>query len=109
MGLLEPITHKDEIEDILSQAQRIQNNSINRFNSAKANAEKALDTYGKTKIEIYSGSISDFLDSFKTFKNVQMKELFLSENQLINVDSDQALVNIEENVKYPFATCLCLG
>ena len=32
MGLLEPITHKNEIDEILSEAEAMQENSINRFN-----------------------------------------------------------------------------
>lgn len=35
MGILEPITHKKEIEEIYSEADSIQKNSINRFTLPK--------------------------------------------------------------------------
>lgn len=100
MGLFEPITHKEEIEETLARAQSIQEDSINRFNRAKKNAEDKLNNYGKTKFEVYNNYLSTFLSHFSAFKNVEMKQLSLSENQLVNLDPRQALIEMQEEVKY---------
>lgn len=100
MGLFEPITHKEEIERTLSRAQSVQNDSIERFNRAKTDAENKLSKYGETKLKVYNDSLATFLVYFNSFKNVEMKQLSLAENQLINLDSGQALTLIKEDVQY---------
>lgn len=100
MGLLEPITHKKEIEEILSEARTAQDEAVDRFNCAKENAENDLTRFGETKINIYSTSITDFLYYFKFFKNVRVSELNFSNNEVMNVDSSQIITCLEDNSKF---------
>ena len=100
MGLFEGITHKEEIESILSQAQSIQNNSVERFNHAKSNAESKLQKYGETKLDVYNNSLTNFLSYFSVFKNVNMTKLSLSENQPINADISSSLIALKDDINY---------
>ena len=100
MGILELITHKKEIEEIYSKAESIQNNSINRFNYAKEMAESKLEEYGEQKVLVFGNCISNFCSVFKTFKNVEIKEIGLNGNQIIKFDTGKQLAIIEENSKY---------
>lgn len=100
MGILEPITHKKEIEEIYSEAESIQNNSINRFNYAKEEAESKLEQYGKQKVLVFGNCISSFCSNFKAFKNVEVAELPSSNNNLIKSEGTQELALIEQSVDY---------
>lgn len=100
MGILEPVTHKKEIEEIYSEAESIQNNSINRFNYAKEEAESKLEQYGKQKVLVFGNCISSFCSNFKTFKNVEVAELPNSNNKLIKSEGTQELALIEQSADY---------
>ena len=47
MGLLEPITHKEEIESLLNEAQSMYDNAKNKFESQKKQTTKRLENLGK--------------------------------------------------------------
>ena len=100
MGIFEPITHKKEIEEIYSEAESIQNNSINRFNDAKQEAESKLEQYGKQKVLVFGNCISAFCSNFKVFKNVEVTELSNNTNSLIKTEGTQELALIEQSVDY---------
>ena len=68
MGIFEPITHKTEIEEIYAEAESIQNDSIDRFNEAKENAELKLEEYGKQKVLVFGKRISTFCSRQKILK-----------------------------------------
>ncbi|MDY3904639.1 MAG: hypothetical protein SO007_05585 [Candidatus Enteromonas sp.] len=100
MGILEPITHKQEIEEIYSKAEFIQSKSINRFNDAKEKAESKLEEYGKQKVLVFGNCISNFCSIFKTFKNVEIKAISSNTNQIMRIDTGEQLALIGENAKY---------
>lgn len=50
MGLLEPITHKEEIESLLNEAQSMYDNAKNKFESQKKQTTKRLENLGKSKL-----------------------------------------------------------
>ncbi len=100
MGIFEPIIHKKEIEEIYSEAESIQNNSINRFNRAKEQAESKLEQYGKQKVMVFGNCISTFCSIFKAFKNVEVADLSNNTNSLIKTEGTQELALIEQSVDY---------
>ena len=53
MGLLEPITHKEEIESLLNEAQSMYDNAKNKFESQKKQTTKRLENLGKVKVNAW--------------------------------------------------------
>ena len=51
MGLFEGITHKEEIEELLEEAQSVYSNAEDEFNTQKDRTSKSLETLGKVKVE----------------------------------------------------------
>ena len=51
MGLLEPITHKEEIENLLNEAQTKYDTALNNFNKQKDKTADCLEELGKVKIK----------------------------------------------------------
>ena len=49
MGLLEPITHKKEIEELLNSAQYMYNESKSKFEKQKEHTAKELEQLGQVK------------------------------------------------------------
>lgn len=100
MGIFESVTHKNEIEEIYAEAESIQNDSIDRFNEAKENAELKLEEYGKQKVLVFGKRISTFCSNFKVFKNVEVTELSNNTNSIIKTEEAQELALIEQSVDY---------
>ena len=79
MGLLEPITHKEEIESLLNEAQSMYDNAKNKFESQKKQTTKRLENLGKVKVNAWTEGMDSFVTAFGTFKNVEkwIEELIL--------------------------------
>lgn len=97
MGILEPITHKEEIENLLNDAQRIYDNAKNEFENQKKKTTKALEDLGKVKVKAWSENMDSFATSFGAFKNVEMNRIEESTLNFIGSDEEpkQMLINIE--------------
>ena len=54
MGLTEFITHKEEIDDLLNDAQEKYDNAQKRFNEQKDKTTKQLENLGKIKVDCWS-------------------------------------------------------
>jgi len=50
MGLLEPITHSEEIESLLNEAKSRYESAEKKMNSQKEKTAKALEQLGKAKV-----------------------------------------------------------
>ena len=72
VGLLEPITHKEEIESLLNEAQSMYDNAKNKFESQKKQTTKRLENLGKVKVNAWAEGMDTFVTAFGTFKNVEM-------------------------------------
>lgn len=72
MGLLEPITHKEEIESLVNDAQRKYDDATKRLEEQKERTSRSLERLGEQKLEAWSGDMQDFLDIFNLYNNVQM-------------------------------------
>lgn len=59
MGLLEPITHKEEIESLLNEAQSMYDNAKNKFESQKKQTTKRLENLGKVKVNAWTEGMDD--------------------------------------------------
>ena len=98
MGLLEPITHKEEIEDLIISAQRMYDASKENFEVQKDKTSKALEELGKLKLKSWAEEMDMFSSKFKSFNNV---EIIKKEEMSIDFigkkeKPEQMLINIEE-------------
>ena len=108
MGILEPITHKEEIEELLSDAQTKYDLAVKLFEKQKAKTSKELELLGKVKIDSWAKEMENFSKNFKCFSNLEVikkeeKEiLFAGQNEtpgqmLINIE--QASIKAEDLIK----------
>ena len=97
MGILEPITHKEEIETLLNEAQNMYDNAKNEFEIQKKRTTRALEDLGKVKVRAGSEGMDSFANSFGTFKNIEMNRIDESTLNFIGSDEEpkQMLMNIE--------------
>ena len=54
MGLLEPITHKEEINQLTTDAKSMYDSALKKFESRKKSTTEELENLGKTKINAWS-------------------------------------------------------
>lgn len=108
MGIFEGITHSEEINELLNDAQIQYDNAKNRLESQKKNTTKSLERLGKEKVQAWSKDMNKFLDSFGAFNNVQMvckideSYEFLGKNETPNelmVNMQNASYNANEIIK----------
>ncbi len=97
MGILEPITHKEEIQELLDNAQKVYDGAKNKFDSQKKSTSKSLEKLGKVKISAWSSGMESFVDAFGAFKNVEMNQISFTNSKFIGCDEEpkQMLINIE--------------
>ena len=97
MGLLEPITHKEEIQKLLSDAQQIYDTAKNKFDSQKDKTSQSLEELGKIKIRAWSEGMEAFVSSFGSFKNVELNRIEVSHSHFLgyNEKPKEMLMNIE--------------
>ena len=72
MGIFEGITHAEEIEELLTDAQSKYDNAQNRMESQKKRTTKSLESLGEEKVNAWSKDMNGFLSSFDAFANTQM-------------------------------------
>jgi len=72
MGLLEPITHKEEIENLLNEAQTKYDTALNDFNKQKGKTVDCLEELGKVKIKAWSEGMDSFVSNFSVFNNIEI-------------------------------------
>ena len=113
MGLLEPLTHKQEAQMIIEEAQEIYDQAWNEMETQKAVTTKSLERLGKVKIHAWSEQLERFVECYKTFTHVKIEkhidtdlECFKSgeslEQMLINMENMSA--NATEVAKAGFAS-----
>ena len=97
MGILEPITHKEEIQNLINDAQKIYDDAKGRFESQKTKTTKSLEDLGKVKVLAWSEGMDSFVSAFGAFKNVEMNRISETEMHFIGSDEEpkQMLMNIE--------------
>ena len=72
MGLLEPITHKEEIERLINEAQTLYDSAKKKFESQKEQTTNKLEKLGKVKIKAWAEGMDTFVSVFGSFKNVEI-------------------------------------
>ena len=70
--MLEKITHKEEIEEILTEGENIYNHSVSCFEKQKKATTNALEKLGELKLDSWSKDINHFLTSFGRFKDIEL-------------------------------------
>ncbi len=97
MGILEPITHKEEIQNLLDEAQKIYDDAKKDFERQKKETTKSLKELGKIKVNAWSEGMDSFAKSFGSFKNVEINHIEDSNMNFIGCDEEpkQMLMNIE--------------
>lgn len=98
MGLLEPITHKKEIEELLDNAKQLYNESKEKFENQKKETSKELEKLGELKINSWAIQMNAFSSNFSCFNNIEIiqkdtKALVFKEK---NVEPKQMLININQ-------------
>ena len=97
MGVLEPITHSNEIQELIDDAQKIYDNAKKEFESQKAKTTRALEDLGRIKVNAWSEGMDSFVSAFGAFKNIEMNRITDTNMQFIGCDEEpkQMLMNIE--------------
>lgn len=81
MGLLEPLTHKQEAQMLIEEAQGIYDRARDEMEDQKAIATKSLERLGKVKIAAWSEQMERFVTCYEVFNHVQI-------DKDINTDAD---------------------
>lgn len=71
MGLLEPITHKNEIEELISEGESTFEHAKKELETKKATAIKSLQKLGKVKIDAWSNTMDAFVSDFNCFNDIE--------------------------------------
>lgn len=97
MGVLEPITHKQEIQELLDEAQRVYDSAKEKFETQKKRTTKKLENLGEIKIKAWSESMDNFVIAFGAFKNIEIDKHIDNNMSFIgsNEEPKQMLMNIE--------------
>ena len=72
MGIFEGITHSEEIEKLLSEAQTKYDDAQCRMESQKDRTTRSLESLGAEKVNAWSKDMNGFLRSFDAYANTQM-------------------------------------
>lgn len=96
MGLLEPITHKEEIQGLLDSAQSLYDGAKEKLESQKKKTTESLEKLGKLKIDSWSESMESFVEVFGSFKNLEIRQCIDTNMKFAGCDEKpgQMLINI---------------
>lgn len=97
MGLLEPITHKEEIEQLTTEANNMYETALRKFESQKKNTTYKLEELAKIKINSWANGMENFVIAFDSFANVTMDKRLDTNMSFIGSDVEPStmLVNIQ--------------
>ena len=97
MGLLEPITHSEEISGLLEGAKSVYEGAKDRMESQKQSTVNSLETLGKVKLDSWSKEMDSFVNAFEAFHNVEMVRKMDTQITFRGLDTEpnELLVNIE--------------
>ena len=97
MGLLEPITHKEEIDQLISDAKSKYDTALRKFESQKKNTTNKLEELAKIKINSWTNGMESFVIAFDSFANVTMDKRLDTNMSFIGSDVEPStmLVNIQ--------------
>ena len=98
MGLLEPITHKEEIENLLNEAQTKYDTALNNFNKQKDKTADCLEELGKVKIKAWSEGMDSFVTNFSAFNNIEIIKTVDTNVSFIGSSEEpqQIIVNMQQ-------------
>ena len=98
MGLLEPITHKEEIENLLNEAQTKYDTALNNFNKQKDKTADRLEELGKVKIKAWSEGMDSFVTNFSAFNNIEIIKTVDTNVSFIGSSEEpqQMIVNMQQ-------------
>ena len=97
MGILEPLTHKEEIQELLDEAQRVYDSAKEKFEAQKKRTTKKLESLGEIKIKAWSEGMDNFVIAFGAFKNIDIDKHIDTSMNFIGSSEEpkQMLMNIE--------------
>lgn len=98
MGLLEPITHSEEIESLLNEAKSRYESAEKKMNSQKEKTAKALEQLGKAKVVSWSTKMDGFVHTFQSFANVELHDCMAIETEFYgkSIEPVQMMVEMEQ-------------
>lgn len=98
MGLLEPITHKEEIENLINEAKSKYEASKNQFEYQKKETTHSLEQLGEEKIDAWSKDMDPFVNYFSCFNHIEVVQIsdanitFLGSNE----DPQEMIINMKQ-------------
>lgn len=97
MGIFESITHKEEIEKLLNEAQSKYDSATKEFEAQKKKTTKRLENLGKLKVKSWSENMDTFVTVFGAFKNIEIDRKIDINMDFIgsNEEPKQMLMNIQ--------------
>lgn len=97
MGLLEPITHKEEIENLINEAQSTYDNAKKKFENQKEKTTKGLKTLGEIKVKAWADSMDFFVDNFSAFNNIEVVQTIDTNMDFVGGDEElkQMMINMQ--------------
>ena len=98
MGLFERITHKEEIQNLLDEAQQKYDSALSRLESQKRVTTRSLEKLGEIKLEAWSNSMDTFANAFGYFKNIEINRKIEMNLHFIgsNENPEQMLINMNQ-------------
>lgn len=97
MGLLEPLTHSEEINDLLDDAKKKYNDTLDNFETQKKRTTISLEKLGKVKINSWATDMNEYIIVLGNFQNVNMKDHPIS-SVLLPIPADDPH-KMMENIK----------
>lgn len=93
MGLLEAITHKEEIQQLLSEAKTRYDGSTDRMEKQKSQTTSDLERLGKLKVEKWANDMTEFTNVYNSFKDITVEKK--EERDVAFVEPEEMMVNIK--------------
>ncbi len=97
MGIFESITHKEEIQSLLDDAQTKFNTAKRKLEIQKKRTVHTLEKLGKLKIKIWANEIDSYLEAYQFFKSIDMDISFGTNTRFVGQDIDckQMILNMQ--------------
>lgn len=97
MGIIERITHKEEIEELYTKAQAMQESALEHLDKQKMETTKSLETLGELKLKAWANDMHSFMDEFGKFANTQIQSIDYIDHDFVAPDltPSQLMMNIE--------------
>lgn len=98
MGLLEAITHKEEIERLLKEAKLVYKEAEEKLEEQKKKTAKQLKVLGTVKVNAWAQDMNMFLNAYRAFQqfDVNQSAVSVSRYSQANEEPEKVLINMQK-------------